>query len=66
MRWWEQLDSAKRMETEGVFFLDDPDTELEYNGESIMPAEKVIDKVTADTAYTHWGGGHVGPEFAVS
>ena len=65
MRWWEQLDSAKLMETKGVFFLDNPDTELEYKREPTMPTEKVIDKVMADTAYTHWGGGHVGPKFAV-
>ena len=53
------------MRTEGVVFLDIPDTELEYNRDSIMPTEKVIDKVMAGTAYTHLGGGHVGPEFAV-
>lgn len=50
----EQLDSAKLIGAEEVFFLDYPDTRFECNRESIMRIEEVIDKVDANTVYTHW------------
>lgn len=51
----EQLNAAKLIGAEEVFFLDYPDTRFECNRESIMRIEEIVDKVQPDTVYTHWG-----------
>ena len=51
----EQLDAAKLIGVEEVFFLDYSDTQFECNRDSIMKIEEVINKVDAETVYTHWG-----------
>jgi LmbE family N-acetylglucosaminyl deacetylase len=50
----EQLDAAKIIGAEEVFFLDYPDTRFECNRESIMRLEEVIRRVKADLVYTHF------------
>jgi LmbE family N-acetylglucosaminyl deacetylase len=55
MRRQEQLDAAKIIGAEDVFFLDYPDTLFECNRESIMRIEEVVRKVEADVVYTHYG-----------
>ena len=51
----EQLDAAKMIGAQEVFFLDYADTSFECNRDSIMRIEEVIKKVEADVVYTHYG-----------
>jgi len=51
----EQLDAAKIIGAQEVFFLDYADTSFECNRDSIMRIEEVIKKVEADVVYTHYG-----------
>ena len=51
----EQLDAAKIIGADEVFFLDHPDTRFECDRESITQIEDVVRKVEADTVYTHLG-----------
>jgi LmbE family N-acetylglucosaminyl deacetylase len=51
----EQLDAAKVIGAEEVFFLDFPDTLFECNRESITRIEAVVRKVDAEIVYSHFG-----------
>ncbi|MBT4496497.1 MAG: PIG-L family deacetylase [Gemmatimonadetes bacterium] len=55
MRRQEQLDAAKIIGAEEVFFLDFPDTLFECNRESITRIEEVVRKVDAEIVYSHFG-----------
>lgn len=51
----EQLDAAKMIGAQEVFFLDYADNSFACNRDSIMRIEEVIKKVEADVVYTHYG-----------
>lgn len=51
----EQLDAARVIGAEDLFFLDFPDTLFECNRESITRIEEVVRKVDAEIVYSHFG-----------